>query len=216
MSLSSTSSLAVSDYLDLSNKALKRSAEESLTGSEESQIKTVQKIIRRMRGAEKVDAEDYLEDSMEDIRNGKSIQRLADDVPEALEAALEAKDLTVTDVLKKLKKHSDEISTSSVMLNMNMTVVTAQQIISTLNIDEQRPAEEYMQKLFKEIQSGDYDSSDLKSIAPSYLTDALEEQGVAISDVISQISSGYWSFTKSVDYSASLFYKINPKTTIME
>lgn len=212
-----TAPLEVEKYMDLSLSGIKRGAESTLSASEDEQINILRKAInRKLKGADRIDAEGYLEDALESIRKGKNLSIVADKVPESLEGILEENGLTVDDVLLKLRKHSASLSTSPVIVNLNTTVLTVQQIAEMLDMHEQDDSNEYFANMMKEIQSGNYDSDELASRAPYSLQNALSEQGMAISDIISQVSSMYYSYTKSVDYSAILFSKIKPKTTIMD
>ena len=213
----STAPLEVEKYMDLSLKGIKKDAENTLSTTEAEQISVLRTAInRKLKGAEKVDAQGYLEDALEYIRKGKNLTIIADKVPECLEEILEENDLTVDDVLLKLKKHSSSLSTSSVIVSLNTTVLTTGQVIETLGMHDQEDSNEYLDKMMRQIQSGNYDSDELASIAPLSLTSALTEQGLEISDIISQVDSMYSSYTKSVDYSAVLFSKIKPKTTILD
>ena len=213
----STAPLEVEKYMDLSLKGIKKEAESTLSTTEAEQISVLRSAInRKLKGGERLDAEGYLEDALESIRKGKSLTIIADKVPECLEEILEENDLTVDDVLLKLKKHSSSLSTSSVIVNLNMTVLTTEQVIESLGMHDQEDSNEYLDKMMRQIQSGNYDSDELASIAPFSLTSALTEQGLEISDIISQVSNMYASYTKSVDYSAVLFSKIKPKTTILD
>lgn len=218
MDVSNTAApLAVEKYIDLSLDGIKREAESDLSQSETEQIAVLRKIInRKLKGGDRIDAEGYLEEALESIRKGKNLTSIADKVPESFETLLEENDMTVDDVLLKLKKHSSSLSTSSVIINLNTTVLTTQQIIGTLGMHEQDDSNEYLEKMLKDIQSGDYDSDALASIAPYSLQNALSEQGMEVSDIISQVANMYSGYIKSVDYSAILFSKIKPKTTILD
>ncbi len=216
MSISSLNSSSSSSWghSGLSSSKMQKPPEEQLSRKEQKELDKLQDVISSLSEEDKAAAQNYMQNVQEAIIDGTfDAKDLADAAPDALKEAMEEEGLDLKDIIKDMDSNY-QTAVANAPVNVDIESMTRFTIaVASASETDSEEVEKYMDKVHEAIESGDFDISALAAKAPDSLKTALEEQGLDMESMITDMYMNSPQNMPVVDYSSKLNGSSKPDNT---